>query len=66
MRGRKGQIRKTEIHQRRVRKEKLKKLRAKFTLAKTSQEKEKILEKVKRIAPWLSEEEFLEPIKGKK
>jgi len=66
MRGRKGQVRKTEIHQRRVRKEKLKKLRAKFALAKTSSEKEKILEKVKKVAPWLSEEEFIEPLKGKK
>jgi hypothetical protein len=61
----KGQVRKTELHQRRKRKEKLRKLRSKYALAKTNQEKEKILEKVKRIAPWLSEEEFLEPLKKK-
>ncbi len=66
MRGRKGQIRKTEIHRRRVRQERLKRLRTKFALAKTNQEKEKILEKVKRIAPWLSEGEFIEPLSGKK
>jgi hypothetical protein len=62
----KGQVRKTEIHRRRKRREKLRKLRSRYSLAKTNQEKEKILEKVKRIAPWLSEEEFLEPLKNKK
>ena len=58
----KGQVRKTELHRRRKRKEKLGKLRKKFLLAKTSQEKEQILEKVRRIAPWLSKEEFLKPL----
>jgi hypothetical protein len=60
-----GQPRKTEIHQRRKRKEKFRQLRAKFALAKTDQEKEKILAKVKRIAPWLSQEEFLKWLKKK-
>lgn len=43
----------------RKRREKLRKLKEKYKLAKTEEEKKKILEKVKRIAPWLSEEEFL-------
>jgi hypothetical protein len=47
------------IQRKRRRKEKLRKLRKKYKLAKTEQEKKKILEKVKKIAPWLSEEEFL-------
>jgi hypothetical protein len=59
---RKGQPRKTEIHQRRKRKQQFRRLREKYSLAKTDQEKEKILEKVRRIAPWLNEEEFLKPL----
>jgi len=41
------------------REEKLKKLRKKYQAVKEKRGKEKILEKVKKIAPWLSEEEFL-------
>ncbi len=52
-------VRQREIRQRRNRKEKLKKLREKYLSAKTPEEKAKILEKVAKIAPWLSEEEFL-------
>jgi len=58
-------IRFNELRQRRNRKQKLKKLREKFVLAKTKEEKEKILEKVFKIAPRLTEEEFLKPIKEK-
>jgi len=58
-------IRFNELRQRRNRKQKLKKLREKFALAKTKEEKEKILEKDFKIAPWLTEEEFLKPIKEK-
>ncbi len=49
------------FQRRRKRREKLKKLREKYKLAKTDQEREKILEKVRKIAPWLSKEEFLNP-----
>ncbi|MCD6574747.1 hypothetical protein J7K97_03600 [Candidatus Aerophobetes bacterium] len=52
-----------DIVKRRKRKEKLRKLRIKYSLTKTDEEKEKILEKVRRIVPWLSLEEFLEPLK---
>jgi len=53
------------IEKRRKRREKLKKLREKYLLAKTKEEKERILEKLRKIAPWLSEEEFLAPLKKK-
>lgn len=53
------------IEKRRKRREKLKKLREKYLLAKTKEEKERILEKVRKIAPWLSEEKFLAPLKKK-
>jgi len=39
----------------------LKRLREKYKLAKTKEKKEKILEKVRRIAPRLLEEDFLNP-----
>ena len=52
-----------QIRIRRKRKQKLKKLRQKYAEAQTISEKERILEKVKRIAPWLSREEFLAPLK---
>jgi len=41
---------------------KLARLRRLYTEAKTREEKEKVLEKVTKIAPWLSEEEFLKPL----
>jgi hypothetical protein len=53
------------IEKRRKRKEKLKRLREKYLLAGTKEEKERILEKLRKIAPWLSEEEFLAPLKKK-
>jgi hypothetical protein len=62
----KGRIRQTEIHQRRKRRSNLKKLRAKFAAAKDKKEKEKILEKVRRMAPWLSEEEFAGAVEKKR
>ncbi|MCD6407198.1 hypothetical protein J7L81_04945 [Candidatus Aerophobetes bacterium] len=51
------------IAKRRKRKEKLRKLREKYLAAKTDEERQKVLDKAKRIAPWLSQEEFLEPIR---
>lgn len=56
-------IRRTEIHGRRVRKMKLHKLRGRYASADTAGAKEKILEKAARVAPWVSKEEFLAPIK---
>lgn len=50
------------IRKKRKRKEKLAKLREKYLKAKTKEEKQAILEKMKKITPWLSEEEFLTPI----
>lgn len=52
---------KQAIQRKKRRREKLKKLRARYFQAKTEKEKNLILEKVKKIAPWLSEEEFLTP-----
>ena len=51
--------RKMQIKGRQKRHQKLGKLRAKYRSAKGILEKEKILEKVSRLAPWLSEKEFL-------
>lgn len=56
-------IRRNEIHARRGRRLHLKKLRARYARAKTSAEKEKILEKVMRVAPGVSTEQFVAPIK---
>ena len=41
---------------------KLARLRQLYAQAKTEQEKEKVLEKLFKIAPWLSKEEFLKPL----
>ena len=58
-------IRNTEIAQRRTRKMKLRKLRARYGEAKSATEKEKIVEKAGRIAPWVTKDEFLAPLKAK-
>lgn len=58
-------IRRTEIHARRVRKTKLNKLRARYRDSKSASEKEKILLKVGRIAPWMAGEKFTAAVKGK-
>ena len=52
--------RKFIIKQKRKRREKIKKLKTKYLLAKNEQEKKKILDKVKKIAPWYPLKEFLE------
>ncbi len=57
------QVRRNELHARRVRRRRLKQLRERYAKAKTSGEKEKIMEKVGRVAPSLSSEQFLAPIK---
>jgi hypothetical protein len=57
------QVRRNELHARRVRRARLKQLRERYAKAKTSAEKDKIMEKVSRVAPSLSSEQFLAPIK---
>ncbi|MBN1263688.1 MAG: hypothetical protein JW991_05020 [Candidatus Pacebacteria bacterium] len=54
--------RKMQIRKRRQRWSKLSGLRQKYQAAKTSFEKEKILEKVPRLSPGLTQEEFLKPL----
>ncbi|MCS7163881.1 MAG: DUF6800 family protein [Thermodesulfovibrio sp.] len=52
-----------ELRKRRLRREKLRKLREKFKMAKTEEEKKKILEKVSKIAPTVKIEEFIASVK---
>lgn len=54
-----------KIKQGQKRRRELAKLRKKYSQAKTKTEKERVLEKVFRIAPFLSEKEFLAPLKSK-
>lgn len=56
--------RKVLLQVREKRKAKLAKLRQKYVAAKTGNEKEKALEKARKVAPWLSQEEFLAPAKS--
>jgi hypothetical protein len=53
-----------QIAQRRKRRLKLGRLRKKYAAAKGSFEKDKILEKVGRLVPWLTTDEFLATMKG--
>jgi hypothetical protein len=55
--------RQREIHRRRVRKEKLQKLRQRYAGTTSSAEKTRILEKLKKISPWMTKEEFLAPLR---
>jgi len=52
-----------DLKKRRLRREKLSKLREKFKLAKTEEEKTRILNKVSKIAPSLKVEDFLASVK---
>lgn len=52
-----------ELRKRRHRKEKLRKLREKFKLTRTEEEKSKIIAKVTKISPSLKIEDFLSSIK---
>lgn len=54
--------RKIHLRTREKRKAKLAKLRERYSKAKMESDKEKVLEKVRKIAPWLSKEEFLAPL----
>ena len=51
------------IRQKQNRQAKLKKLRSAYAEAKTSSKKDQILAKLAKTAPWLSQEEFLAPLK---
>ncbi len=55
--------REAELRRRRNRREKLRKLREKYKLAKTEAEKSAILEKAFRISPSMTLEDFLSAIK---
>lgn len=57
--------RKIHLRIREKRKAKLAKLREKYSKVKMESDKKKILEKVHKLAPWASEEEFLAPLGGK-
>jgi len=48
-----------EIKKKRERRQKIKKLKEKYLMAKTEEEKNKILDKIKRIAPHYPLEEIL-------
>ena len=58
--------RQLKIKQTKKRQAKLTKLRKAYTNAKDSGKKEQILEKVFKLTPWLSKEEFLKVIEEKK
>jgi len=51
--------RKFEIRKKQKRRKKLKKLREKYLEAKTKEEKGKIIEKIRKIAPHIVRKEFL-------
>ena len=55
-----------EIRKKRKRREKLKKLKEKFLSVKNQEEKDKILEKMKRTAPYLNVEEYIKEISSEK
>jgi F0F1-type ATP synthase assembly protein I len=55
--------RRKEINARRTRKKKLKKLRVRLADSKSPSDKEKILSKAARIAPWMSSEDFVATVK---
>ena len=51
-----------ELKKRRSRMKKLTTLRNRYVKAKTPEQKASVVGKMKRVAPWLSEEEFLSPL----
>lgn len=58
-------IRQSEIARRRKRREKLRKLRAKFLKARTEGERKFILSRVARIAPTVTPEQFVETVRAR-
>ena len=57
-------IQRTEMKRRSHRRAKLALLRRRFAAAKNNDEKSAILAKVGKVAPWLSQEEFLGTLKS--
>jgi len=62
---RKGQIRQSELHKREKRREKTNILRIKYLNAKTDEERKTILEKLMKVNPYITIEQFLKPIEKK-
>lgn len=56
-------IRRAEIRRRRTRKAKVAVLRTRYQATTSKTDKQAIMAKLAKIAPWLSEEQFLAPIK---
>lgn len=61
----KGQIRQSELHKRRKRREATQRLRIKYLQAKTDEERNEILNHLMRVNPYITVEHFLQPIKNK-
>lgn len=61
----KGRIKETELNRKRHRKWKIKKLREKYLMAQSEEERKKIIEKALKVNPYLKVEDFLKPIKDK-
>ncbi|MEO0275796.1 MAG: DUF6800 family protein, partial [candidate division WOR-3 bacterium] len=59
----KGRPHVTLLKRKRKRREKIRKLREKYLKAQTEEERKKIIEKALRVNPYITEKEFLEPIK---
>ena len=58
--------RKSEIRRRRARKEKIALLRKRYAAATSDGERNRMLEKLRRVSPTFSMEEFLKPIQSQK
>ncbi len=62
---RKGQIRQSELHKRKKRREKTERLRINYLNAKTDEERKAILKKLMKVNPYITIEQFLKPIEKK-
>lgn len=62
---RKGQIRKSELQKRKKRLESTNRLRIKYLNAKGEEERNLIIQKLMKVNPYITLEQFLEPIKKK-
>ena len=58
-------IKRSEFKRRKQRRAKLGSLRKKYVASRTEDEKKTILAKVIRVAPWLSQDQFVAPISAK-
>ncbi len=61
----KGQIRQSELHKRAKRRQKTELLRIRYLNAKTDEERKAILEKLMKVNPYITIEQFLKPIEKK-